>query len=96
MRLTWRILQNHQVKGPNAEQVHDIRDKTSEKHEFVAFQQGVYRFCFTNKSPYHETIDFDVHAGHFLYHDEHAKDGDYISLSLSMSLSVSVLLAWTV
>ncbi|XP_075477073.1 transmembrane emp24 domain-containing protein p24beta2-like [Primulina tabacum] len=62
------------VKGPNGEQVHDIRDKTSDKHEFVAYNQGVYRFCFTSKSPYHETIDFDVHAGHFLYHDEHAKD----------------------
>lgn len=66
-----------QVKGPNGEQIHDIRDKTSEKHEFVAYHQGVYKFCFTNKSPYHETIDFDVHAGHFLYHDEHAKDGYY-------------------
>ncbi|XP_073029131.1 transmembrane emp24 domain-containing protein p24beta2-like [Primulina eburnea] len=62
------------VKGPNGEQVHDIRDKTSDKHEFVAYNQGVYRFCFTSKSPYHETIDFDVHASHFLYHDEHAKD----------------------
>ncbi|KAL0353500.1 UNVERIFIED_CONTAM: Cellulose synthase-like protein E6 [Sesamum angustifolium] len=62
------------VKGPNGEQIHDIRDKTSDKHEFVAYHQGVYRFCFTNKSPYHETLDFDVHAGHFLYHDEHAKD----------------------
>ncbi|KAL8503221.1 hypothetical protein ACS0TY_022097 [Phlomoides rotata] len=25
-------------------------------------------------SPYHETMDFDVHAGFFLYHYEHAKD----------------------
>ncbi|KAL0445073.1 UNVERIFIED_CONTAM: Transmembrane emp24 domain-containing protein p24beta2 [Sesamum latifolium] len=31
-------------------------------------------FCFTNKSPYHETIDFDVHVGHFKYHNQHAKD----------------------
>ncbi|CAA0815396.1 Transmembrane emp24 domain-containing protein p24beta2 [Striga hermonthica] len=62
------------VKGPNGEQVHDVRDQSSHKHEFVSYHQGVYRFCFTNKSPYHETIDFDVHAGHFLYHDEHAKD----------------------
>ncbi|XP_073312204.1 transmembrane emp24 domain-containing protein p24beta2-like [Primulina huaijiensis] len=62
------------VKGPNGEQIHDIRDKTSDKHEFVAYNKGVYRFCFANKSPYHENIDFDVHAGHFLYHDEHAKD----------------------
>ncbi|KAK4484751.1 hypothetical protein RD792_007345 [Penstemon davidsonii] len=62
------------VKGPGGEQIHDIRDKTSDKHEFVAYREGVYRFCFTNKSPYHETLDFDVHASYFLYHDEHAKD----------------------
>ncbi|KAK2967303.1 hypothetical protein RJ640_004869 [Escallonia rubra] len=62
------------VKGPSGEQLHDIRDKTSEKYEFGAHHTGLYRFCFTNKSPYHETVDFDVHAGHFLYHDEHAKD----------------------
>ncbi|XP_027170369.1 cellulose synthase-like protein E1 isoform X2 [Coffea eugenioides] len=62
------------VKGPTGEQVHDFRDKTSEKDEFVAYHEGVYKFCFTNKSPYHETIDFDVQAGHFVFHDEHAKD----------------------
>ncbi|CAI9784089.1 unnamed protein product [Fraxinus pennsylvanica] len=67
-------LDQRQVKGPNGEQIHDVRDKISEKHEFLSYHQGVYRFCFTNKSPYHETIDFDVHAGHFTYHDEHAKD----------------------
>ncbi|XP_016469264.1 transmembrane emp24 domain-containing protein p24beta2 [Nicotiana tabacum] len=62
------------VKGPSGEQIHDFRDKISEKTEFVAHHEGVYRFCFTNKSPYHETIDFDLHAAHFVYHDEHAKD----------------------
>ncbi|XP_006346126.1 cellulose synthase-like protein E1 [Solanum tuberosum] len=62
------------VKGPSGEQLHDFRDKISEKTEFVAHQEGVYHFCFTNKSPYHETIDFDLHAAHFSYHDEHAKD----------------------
>ncbi|KAL0399108.1 UNVERIFIED_CONTAM: Transmembrane emp24 domain-containing protein p24beta2 [Sesamum radiatum] len=62
------------VKGPNGEQIHDIHDKISDKHDFVAYHEGIYRFCFTNKSPYHETIDFDMHAGHFLYHDEHAKE----------------------
>lgn len=64
-----------QVKGPSGDQIHDFRDKISEKIEFVAHQKGVHRFCFTNKSPYHETIDFDVHVGHFSYYDEHAKDG---------------------
>ncbi|KAF5727899.1 transmembrane emp24 domain-containing protein p24beta2 [Tripterygium wilfordii] len=62
------------VKGPSGDQIHDFRNKVSEKFEFMARQKGVHRFCFTNKSPYHETIDFDVHVGHFSYYDEHAKD----------------------
>ncbi|XP_019183148.1 PREDICTED: transmembrane emp24 domain-containing protein p24beta2-like [Ipomoea nil] len=62
------------VKGPVGEQIQDFREKISEKSEFVAHQEGVHRFCFTNKSPYHETIDFDVHSGHYMFHDEHAKD----------------------
>ncbi|PHT52932.1 Transmembrane emp24 domain-containing protein p24beta2, partial [Capsicum baccatum] len=62
------------VKGPSGEQIHDLRDKISEKSEFTSHHEGVYRFCFTNKSPYHETIDFDLHAAHFVYHDEHAQD----------------------
>lgn len=64
------------MKGPSGDQIHDFRDKISEKFDFVAHRKGVHRFCFTNKSPYHETVDFDVHAGHFSYHDEHAKDGN--------------------
>ncbi|XP_047337853.1 transmembrane emp24 domain-containing protein p24beta2-like [Impatiens glandulifera] len=62
------------VKGPNGDQIHDFRDKISEKSEFVTRHKGVHRFCFTNKSPYHETVDFDVHEAHFSYHDPHAKD----------------------
>ncbi|KAI5674701.1 hypothetical protein M9H77_15065 [Catharanthus roseus] len=62
------------VKGPNGEQIQDFRDKISEKSEFPAHHEGVYKFCFTNKSPYHETVDFDILAGYFIYHDEHAKD----------------------
>ncbi|KAA0059209.1 hypothetical protein IC582_000584 [Cucumis melo] len=62
------------IKGPTGEHLHDFRDKTSEKHEFIAHNKGLHRFCFTNKSPYHETIDFDVHVGHFSYHEQHAKD----------------------
>jgi len=63
------------VKGPDGAQLHDTREKTSEKFEFVAHNKGLYRFCFANKSPYHETIDFDVHVGHYGYLDHHAKDG---------------------
>ncbi|KAL2474460.1 Transmembrane emp24 domain-containing protein p24 beta 2 [Abeliophyllum distichum] len=62
------------IKGPSSDQIHNIHDKISEKYEFMAHKKGLYRFCFTNKSPYHETIDFDVHVGHSMYHDQHAKD----------------------
>ncbi|KAJ9672423.1 hypothetical protein PVL29_025869 [Vitis rotundifolia] len=62
------------VKGPSGNQIQDYRDKTSEKFEFMAHEKGLHRFCFTNKSPYHETIDFDVYTGHFAYYDQHAKD----------------------
>ncbi|XP_059662385.1 transmembrane emp24 domain-containing protein p24beta2-like [Cornus florida] len=62
------------VKGPTGIQIHDLRDKISEKYDFVAQQEGLYSFCFTNKSPYDETVDFDVHVGHFSSYDQHAKD----------------------
>lgn len=62
------------IKGPTGEQIHDLRGKTSEKYEFVAQRKGLYRFCFSNKSPYHETVDFDVQVGHFSFYDQHAKD----------------------
>ncbi|KAL3849124.1 hypothetical protein ACJIZ3_011006 [Penstemon smallii] len=62
------------IKGPSGEQIHDFHDKTSDKYEFMAQRKGVYRFCFKNKSPFHETIDFDVHVGHFVSFDQHAKD----------------------
>ncbi|KAJ6850348.1 transmembrane emp24 domain-containing protein p24beta2-like [Iris pallida] len=62
------------VKGPSGDQIYDARDKTSDKFEFVVQKKGIHRFCFTNKSPYHENIDFDVHIGHFSYFEEHAKD----------------------
>lgn len=62
------------VKGPEGEQIFDARDKISDKFDFVVHKKGVHRFCFTNKSPYHETVDFDVYIGHFNYLEEHAKD----------------------
>ena len=74
-----------QIKGPSGEQIQDFRDKTSDKFEFRSPKSGVHKFCFTNKSPYHETIDFDVHVGFFSYFDQHAKDGTMI-LSLSLMI----------
>ena len=66
----------YQIKGPSDEQLHDMRDKTSEKYDFIVYKKGLYRFCFTNKSPYLVTVDFDVHLGHVTYYDQHAKDGE--------------------
>lgn len=68
------------VKGPSGDQIHDSRDKISEKFEFIVQKKGLHRFCFTNKSPYHETIDFDVHVAHFSYYDQHAKDEHFAPL----------------
>lgn len=68
------------MKGPSGDQIQDIRGKISEKFNFVAHHKGVHRFCFINQSPYHETVDFDVHVGHFSYYDEHAKDGKQMLL----------------
>ncbi|KAH9606653.1 hypothetical protein KSS87_013088 [Heliosperma pusillum] len=72
---SFELLQNYLcVKGPEGNQIYDAREKTSEKSEFVAHNNGIYSFCFSNKSPYHETIDLDVHAGHYGYFEHHAKD----------------------
>lgn len=73
-----------QVKGPSGEQIQDFRDKTSDKFDFVAHKSGVHKFCFTNKSPYHETVDFDVHVGHFSYFEQHAKDGNASSIKSTL------------
>ncbi|KAJ4754888.1 Transmembrane emp24 domain-containing protein [Rhynchospora pubera] len=68
------------VKDPSGVQIQDSRNKISDKFEFVVQKRGLHRFCFTNKSPYHETIDFDVHIGHFSYLDQHAKDEHFAPL----------------
>ncbi|KAK9663973.1 hypothetical protein RND81_14G010400 [Saponaria officinalis] len=62
------------VKGPEGDQIYDARKKTSDKFEFVAHKKGIHTFCFSNKSPYHETLDFDIHASHYGFFDNHAKD----------------------
>ncbi|KAK2986452.1 hypothetical protein RJ640_011890 [Escallonia rubra] len=80
----WRYASNGVdlvIKGPSGEQIHDFRGKTSEKYEFMARKRGLYRFCFTNKSPYPQTLDFDVHVPHFVYYDDqHAKDEHFTPL----------------
>ncbi|CAA7050960.1 unnamed protein product [Microthlaspi erraticum] len=73
------------IHGPTGEQIHDFREQISAKHDFVVQKKGVYRFCFTNKSPYHETIDFDVQLGHFAYYDQHAKDEHFTPLMEQIS-----------
>ncbi|XP_003600347.3 transmembrane emp24 domain-containing protein p24beta2 [Medicago truncatula] len=76
---TWHLTQEGldlTVRGPNGDQIREFRDKTSEKFDFVAHTKGPYRFCFTNKSPYREKIDFDVHSNHFSTFEQHAQDGE--------------------
>ncbi|XVE72572.1 hypothetical protein DITRI_Ditri11bG0049100 [Diplodiscus trichospermus] len=68
------------IKGPSGDQIYDFRDKISEKYGFVVHKKGIYRFCFYNKSPYHETIDFDIQIGHFAYHEQHATDEHFAPL----------------
>ncbi|XP_016439751.1 transmembrane emp24 domain-containing protein p24beta2 [Nicotiana tabacum] len=62
------------IKGPSGEPVHEFRDKSSEMYEFRAQRKGVYQFCFTNNSPYHEYMDFDLHVSHFTHYNQPAKD----------------------
>ncbi|KAF7831266.1 transmembrane emp24 domain-containing protein p24beta2-like [Senna tora] len=78
-------VQRRPVTGPNGEKVHEVMDRTSEKFEFVAENKGLHRFCFTNRSPYHETIDFDVHVSHFSFYDQHAKDEHFNPLLRQIS-----------
>ncbi|XP_056171705.1 uncharacterized protein LOC130139222 isoform X3 [Syzygium oleosum] len=66
------LLGAKKVKGSSGNQIQDSHDKISEKFQCMAHHKGFHRFCFTNKSPYHEIIDFDVHVGHFAYYDHHA------------------------
>ncbi|KAL8494835.1 hypothetical protein ACS0TY_019133 [Phlomoides rotata] len=73
------------IKGPSGEKIHEFVEKTNEKYEFMVQKRGVYRFCFKNRSPFHETIDFDVHVGHFRYFDQHAKDEHFNPLMEQIS-----------
>ncbi|CAN1781292.1 Transmembrane emp24 domain-containing protein p24beta2 [Linum perenne] len=73
------------IKKPNGDLFHEMLGQTDVKFEFEVHEHGVYRFCFFNKSPYHETIDFDVHISHFTYHDEHAKDEHFGPLMEQLS-----------
>ncbi|XP_078444009.1 transmembrane emp24 domain-containing protein p24beta2-like [Wolffia australiana] len=61
------------VKDPSGVQIRDSRGKISDMFDFTVRRKGVHRFCFINNSPYHETIDFDIHIAHFAYREEHAK-----------------------
>lgn len=63
------------MKGPSGDQIHDSRGKTADMFEFVASKKGLHSFCFTNKSPYYENVDFDIHFTHFQEFDQHVKDG---------------------
>lgn len=47
---------DYQVTGPSGERVHDFDCRSTAMFEFVAYKKGLYKFCFTNKSPYHEAL----------------------------------------
>lgn len=74
------------VTDPSGAKILEYRDKTSEKYEFMIRHKGVYKFCFSNKSPYYETIDFNVDTGSYIHHgyegyeDDHAKEGNKKSI----------------
>lgn len=60
------------VEGPGYR--HDLLNTPAEKHDFIAHRRGLYKFCFKNKSPYHKTVDFDIHVGHIPYQEDHVTD----------------------
>ena len=72
--------------------IQDFHDRTSEKFEFKIQRKGLYQFCFSNKSPYHGTIDFDVHVDHFTYFDQQAKDGERLRFFLLLNNPSSFLI----
>jgi len=52
------------VEAPSGFHVYSARRKAEDKFQFMAVRKGKYKFCFTNHSPMHETIVFEVHVGH--------------------------------
>ncbi|KAH6780996.1 emp24/gp25L/p24 family/GOLD family protein [Perilla frutescens var. hirtella] len=62
------------IKGPGGEKIREFHDKISDKYEFMAQRKGIYHFCFSNKSPFHETVDFDVLVGHYKTYEQHAQN----------------------
>ncbi|XP_076932529.1 transmembrane emp24 domain-containing protein p24beta2-like [Bidens hawaiensis] len=79
------------VMGPHREHIQDFRDKISEKSDFLVYIEGVYRFCFTNRSPHDATIDFDVHPSHNYGDLEHAKDGHFKPIMEQLSKLLNAL-----
>ncbi|XVF81424.1 hypothetical protein PTKIN_Ptkin15bG0153600 [Pterospermum kingtungense] len=75
------------IKGPSGDQIHHFRNEISEKYEFVVNKKGVYSFCFYNKSPYPETVDFDIKVGHFAVsaNNQLAKDEHFAPLMEQIS-----------
>lgn len=52
------------VDGPDGQHYYTASKKESDKFDFIALRRGYYKFCFVNRSPMHETVDFDVYVGH--------------------------------
>ncbi|BBN16788.1 hypothetical protein MPTK1_7g09280 [Marchantia polymorpha subsp. ruderalis] len=74
------------VEAPNGRLLYNGHQKEDDKFEFEAPVRGFYRFCFSNISPMHETIDFDVHIGHITSREELAKPEDFDPLLHQISV----------
>eukprot|EP00850_Spirogloea_muscicola_P014988 SM000111S18811 [mRNA] locus=s111:446054:447495:+ [translate_table: standard] len=62
------------VEAPAGYHVYSAHQKTEDTFTFVAARRGLYKFCFTNTAPHHETIAFELHVGHIPDKENVAKD----------------------
>jgi len=56
------------IKSPLGDEIYTARQKTEDKQEFMAYQEGNYQICLSNKmSTYSsKTVMFDLHVGDWL------------------------------
>eukprot|EP00245_Coleochaete_scutata_P004225 TRINITY_DN16516_c0_g1_i1.p1 TRINITY_DN16516_c0_g1~~TRINITY_DN16516_c0_g1_i1.p1 ORF type:complete len:217 (+),score=42.39 TRINITY_DN16516_c0_g1_i1:71-721(+) len=62
------------VEAPAGHVVYSAKKQSEEKFTFIAGRKGMYKFCFANQSPIHETVVFEVHVGHIPTSSQVAKD----------------------
>lgn len=57
----------------------------------MAHNEGIYRFCFSNHSPYPEFVDVNVHSSLFYNHVEHAKHGEILTCYATLHVGCPTL-----